>query len=34
VHLSPDQYWNDLRACRNRAVRRRNADPWRDSTGQ
>jgi len=34
VYLSPDQYWKDLRACRNRAVRRRNADPWRDPTGQ
>jgi len=34
VYLSPDQYWKDLYACRNRAVRRRHADPWRDPTGQ
>ena len=33
VHLSPAQYWEDLYACRNRAVRRRNTDPWRDPTG-
>ena len=33
VRLSPAQYWEDLYACRNRAVRRRKADPWRDPTG-
>ena len=33
AYLSSDQYWKDLCACRNRAVRQRNTDPQRASTG-